>query len=588
MRSGAISIFGAIIHASSKLYRVYAPSTHAIPPIRSVPNPYGTGDPPTEVSFFSCGSRLRLLKQISPKFGRIWNGRKGHRGSNRSFVNVSQEQYKTIIANEFKLQTSAEDSNGRSLCLLNLPSNWQTTIARIQSVSSTQHLAVMVCGLKGAGKSTFCRILANALLSKTSMSSSNSTQIIQSVAFMDLDPGQPEYSPSGELSLLSLKDFHLGPPFTHPVPGSGNTVIRSHHFGHLSPKENSEYYHHCVLDLYQKYRKKMASSPLIVNYSSWIQSSGLELLTGLIKDVDLSDMIYMSSTGPEEVVDALQQAVIRRDVPLHQLTSQASQVPTRTAADLRMMSTLSYFHVGSIEAGNIRWNTSPLSDQIPLIARYGGLDSDILAVMVLGDAQNMQFLESMLEGCVVGVVVLEDDAGIPRNNAQVDHWTLRTNIQGRSPHREEAHPSIRHTKSGIPYIRAEQHTIKPLDPARSYSLGQAIIRAIDTQVKAFQLLTPIPREIILQTKQQGRKIVLVRGRLDTPTWAYAERLMLDRHVKFRIENETGEREDNATDEVKEWALRQPWASVVKRGRSGSAKVRRVRRDLRYRSQPETA
>ena len=88
VRSGAISVHGAVIHASSKLHRVYAPSTHAIPSIRPIHNPYGTGNPPVELTIISCGSRIRMLKQIGPKFGRIWNGRELRDGMKRSFINV--------------------------------------------------------------------------------------------------------------------------------------------------------------------------------------------------------------------------------------------------------------------------------------------------------------------------------------------------------------------------------------------------------------------------------------------------------------------------------------------------------------------
>ena len=93
VRSGAISILGAAIHASSQLHRVYAPSTHSIPPIRSVPNPFGTGNAPVELTIISCRSRMRMLRQIAPKFGRIWNGRQHSKSSSdfskRSFMNVS-------------------------------------------------------------------------------------------------------------------------------------------------------------------------------------------------------------------------------------------------------------------------------------------------------------------------------------------------------------------------------------------------------------------------------------------------------------------------------------------------------------------
>lgn len=96
VRKGAISLSGALLRASSKLHRVYAPTTHAIPVIRPSLDPYGSGPQMSEVTFFSCTSGLRSLKRISTSFGRIWNAPTSEaaaaetsRPFHRSFINVS-------------------------------------------------------------------------------------------------------------------------------------------------------------------------------------------------------------------------------------------------------------------------------------------------------------------------------------------------------------------------------------------------------------------------------------------------------------------------------------------------------------------
>ena len=78
--------------------------------------------------------------------------------------------------------------------------------------------------------------------------------------------------------------------------------------------------------------------------------------------------------------------------------------------------------------------------------------------------------------------------------------------------------------------------------------------------------------------------MLVRGKLDTPTWAYAEQFEYEKARRRQREKVLGEKEEFGADDVREWAEGQPWASVVDGGRSGSGKVRRVRRDIRYRGQ----
>ena len=112
VRSGAISILGAVIHASSRIHRVYAPSTHSIPPIRPLPNPFGTGNAPVELTILSCRSRMRMLRQVAPKFGRIWNGRQQSQPpfdlAKRTFMNVSNtwvlEQVFSCLLGEIYLE----------------------------------------------------------------------------------------------------------------------------------------------------------------------------------------------------------------------------------------------------------------------------------------------------------------------------------------------------------------------------------------------------------------------------------------------------------------------------------------------------
>jgi len=498
-----------------------------------------------------------------------------------------------------QLQSSADDPYKRPLRLLEPPGDWQTTIAKLVSANNTDGgVSVMVCGPKGAGKSTFCRMLANALLPKVPKTHQDGVQSqgYDTVGFLDLDPGQPEFSPPGELSLLKLKMYNLGPPFTHPTACSDNETIKAHHFGYLSPKDNTHYYYQCALDLYSHYRRT-ATSPLIINCSGWVQGSGLEVLTDLVHGLCLTGIIYLSTTGPQEVLGALEGAASRSNVPLHQLTSQLSELPTRTAADQRMMSTLSYFHMHGVEGGNIRWNAYPLTNMAPLVVPYEGPKQAILAIMVLGDEQNPEFYDSLLEGCVVGIAVIQQDPvvfGRSSKGSDDKMTAMEGQILPKQGHlfqafeqdglqTPESGPILR-TASGIPYLRAQGHSVHPLPPASSYSLGQAIVRGVDTTTKTFHLLTPIPSETFRSLHQQNCKILLVRGRLDTPIWAYTERLALGKGRRLRRERETGEKEVYGPGDLDKWAEKQPWASIVEGGRSRSGKARRIRRDIRYRSQ----
>jgi len=509
------------------------------------------------------------------------------------------------------VQNSAEDPYKRPLRLLEPPSDWLTMVSKL---IARDHIAVMVCGPKGAGKSTFCWMLANALLASVPVQQRQSgfTQLSNNVAFLDLDPGQPEYSPPGEISLHKIRSFNLGPPFTHPTYNGSNELVRAHHFGHFSPKEDPHHYYRCAVDLFSHYKKRSvdkSSCPLIVNCSGWIQGSGLELLDNFIRDLDLTDVIYMSTTGPKEVVDILTEATFAAKVNLHQVTSHASELATRTAADMRMMQTLSYFHLDEPVGDNLRWNPSPMTSQPPVVARYAGPKSDIFATMILGDGQSPDFLESILDGSIVGVVVIDEDLALElsgtkfsstinnlRINADLDYSISAGNavFDDRDSRRSTdtvqnepttEPPRLLRTPNDIPYLASLHHTTQPLRPAQSRSLGQALIRGIDPNNKTFHLSTPIPNSIIQNILKEGRqRIVLVRGNLDSPTWAYAEQFEFEKARRRRLESSLDSKDDYEPDDVRVWAEKQPWASVVDGGRTGSGKVRRVRRDIRYKGQ----
>ena len=485
---------------------------------------------------------------------------------------------------------STDDPYGRPLRVLEPPISWLMAIAQFVSYSKNAVIPkIMICGPRGAGKSTFGRMLGNALLAASSTADQEVKKDLHSnetIAFLDLDPGQPEFSPPGELSLVKLKGFNLGPSFTHPIDCRGNETISAHHFGYLSPMDNPHHFYQCALELHNQYRR-MPSCPLIVNCSGWIQGSGLDLLLDLIKGFDLSDVVYMSKTGPQEVINVLEAAAYRRDIPLHQLKSQDSVSSIRTAADLRMMSTLSYFHADSIEGGNIRWRASPLTwgGSKVLVVRYEGLDPDILGVYVLGDEQNPEFNLSILKGCIVGIVAVEQDLIKEEDVGQNEIPNGMANEAGNA----DINHSTQLIPTGVPQFRPQNHTVHSCPPTRSHSLGQGIVHGYDTNRKLLFLITPISADRMKAVKQTNHKIVLVRGKLDTPTWAYMEDSTYSKAKDLRRKRQLGNDEGHGPEYVNEGIGVQLWAELVEQRRvperlTRSGMVRKVRRDIRYRGQ----
>lgn len=73
VQRGAVSLMGAILHAGSTAHRVHAPSTHALPIIRCVPDPFSSTNRQTEIQLIAYENGFHLLRQVSTRFGGIWN-----------------------------------------------------------------------------------------------------------------------------------------------------------------------------------------------------------------------------------------------------------------------------------------------------------------------------------------------------------------------------------------------------------------------------------------------------------------------------------------------------------------------------------
>ena len=570
-----------------------------------------------------------------------------------------------MLTLSLQLKSSEDDPYKRPLHIIEPSLDWGVMMAKLLSVESPRPVAIMMCGPKSSGKSTFCRILANSMLTRISVRSQSDSALrgCDRVVFLDLDPGQPEFSPPGEISLIQLQSCNFGPPFTHPTPSflNGDQLIRAHHIGAVTPKDDPDHYLRCALDLWNHYRRMLRlypSCPLIVNCSGWIQGSGLEVLQAFIHCMDFTNIVYTSTLGPAEVVDSLVEAADRAKTPFHTLSSQPSEFTTRTAADLRIMQALSYFHLDEPEGGNLRWNASPLNETAPLCVRYAGPSQAIFGIMILGEEQDPENIMDILAGCVVGLIAIEDDSAISVNRSEDGGFDIQGSNGVRNGDEQAAegvqdpsdamdvqdnpvfhprldlpsdddddsdassvsnfqdsfrpssrksrnhfsnhpkptrkpkpssthlqHPSVSRTPDGLPYLAPNTGFSIPLDPSKSQSLGQALIRGIDTKTKTLHLITPIPQSTLQSLHEKNTKIVLVRGKLDTPIWAYREELVAAAARRRRRKDEKGEPERLTPYEVKEWAKGVPWAKVVdgREVKSRGAKVWKVRRHLRTRA-----
>ncbi|XP_063321603.1 polynucleotide 5'-hydroxyl-kinase NOL9 [Pelmatolapia mariae] len=139
---------------------------------------------------------------------------------------------------------------------------------------------ILVCGTKNVGKSTFIRVLINTLLNYTA-----------SVEYLEGDLGQTEFTPAGCLSLLTVREPLLGPPFTHQ-----QTPDHMIYYGQSSCDSDLDRYVESLKSLWCR-RSQTREAPIIINTMGWVKGFGFKLLVDMIRFFPVSHVVQLSHSG---------------------------------------------------------------------------------------------------------------------------------------------------------------------------------------------------------------------------------------------------------------------------------------------------
>ncbi|KAH9905889.1 hypothetical protein F4778DRAFT_769767 [Xylariomycetidae sp. FL2044] len=594
VKSGEITINGATLKNTKKLHSVDAPHCHALPVIRC------SEDATLEIHSSSRVEGLRNLGTLSPLFRKLWNdSREAGEG----------------VASTFQILYKSSDGPKKTVLQdLISPPEWNKELAKLLNNSKSSPMSIMITGPKSSGKSTFGKILANRLLTTSTASNHTKRRSQNGVVVLDLDPGQPEYCISGQVALVLVREPILSPSFCRPIATSGLRIVRSHTLASVSPASDPDLYLEAAMDLMTHYRNHLGSYPLIINTPGWIQGTGLDLLVSLILSLRPNEVVYMSQTGPAEAVEALQEVCVKSVFTT--LPSQATQNTLRTAAHLRFMQMMSYFHAevdrSSVET---RWNTTPLTTIPPWEVSYTGVNSGILGILCYDYQAPPELLADAINGTILAVVEVESDKAFRKlcgrtGNTGVDLNESMMDIDDAEGIESAAMASTSRLKGaityttpeGIPFIDATDGIT--LDPRYSHCIGLVLVRGIDVENGVLQLLIPIPIEKIEDINSKGGQIVLVSGKFDAPSWAYTEELYYRSGEEVREEegfedstadnsssSSSSSSESNSEDDGTEqqsfgrnadaYSTETPWIEVFhgNQKRGAGSKVWRVRRDL---------
>nr|POE48882.1 polynucleotide 5'-hydroxyl-kinase grc3 [Quercus suber] len=491
---GSVTAYGATLRPQGTIpgtnqsvpgsgkHRVFAPSITALPQI--VARHEGA-----LISISAVESTLNKLGTLSPLFRNISSG-----NSDRSF---------TI------LHTNRDDPLVRSLNLLESDKEISTLVTTLSNRSEARdRQCTVVVGAKSAGKSTFNRMLCNSIITMNP-----DTRCL----YLDIDPGQPEFGPPGQVSLVEVKAPLLGPPYSHPATTNSPYFrsLRAHTIASTSFKDDTGHYLHCVKDLIKHIsHRKLENFPLVVNSCGWVNGIGASVITDMVsllhsRSLDLVVLEPVDSA----LVQALQSGT--HSIQIHKLPRRPTRPSIRTPAELRNMQSMAYFHHAetAIDRSGPTWVDSSIDEMWPYSIAYDGANPDILVILSYGYPPDPGYLAETLDGSIVAIVkvndrVFERESSQPESQAPSDGRTAVDHIVK--------------TAEGLPYLPTEWCT--PLEPTYTECLGLALVRGIDVDHKRLLLISPTPQERMVTNENEH--IVLVRGAFDPPEWAYLESLHL--------------------------------------------------------------
>ena len=148
----------------------------------------------------------------------------------------------------------------------------------------------VVCGPKGAGKSTLARLMVNTLL-----------QHVRQVAFLDVDPGQSELTAPGLLSLSHLTAPLLGPPALRLGCSDSPEPVEQRFIGDVSPSGDPAAYTGAVDSLLTSWREAAPRVPvLVVNTMGWVRGLGLELLCSLLRGCQPTHVLSLGADQQQD------------------------------------------------------------------------------------------------------------------------------------------------------------------------------------------------------------------------------------------------------------------------------------------------
>ena len=513
-----------MLHASHRVYRVEVTETQPIPAIELLRNPFRPSDQLAEISVISLSSVKSSLVQNDPIFGYLSNI-SPLRFSPRSFcIDQLQPKFKPKQQEE-RAQPPPSHAHSRSFDLvapeLGWDLQWRSLATKLSSPGLSGPRSILVCGTEGNGKSLFSKLLANNFLSGRFTSSG--------IAFIDLDPAHPEYTPPGCVSLLHIKDLNLEPSFTHPWPigSTGNRILRCHFVDFTLQQDELRHYLECSKNLFEHWQTALLGEacPLIIKCCDWTHETRHNTSIALIGALRPSDVVVIDDQYSDKLIRVFQDGCSQTGSKLHSLSGHNMDFRLGDAsAELCDLQFHSYFHLPTTEGCIHQCYSTLLNHGRVTGLFYGGLYGDIAGFLFFGDEINNDMLHDAVKGTVFAVVAHEDmstRSQDPQSFNPIRPSSRSPEIRESNQHEARLHyhfPQytscenfyIRETKQGLPIVSSSSGFNRPLDPTTTHCLGLVIVQAIDTQTRQLTVFTPISQQTLSYYRDASIPLLLAK------------------------------------------------------------------------------
>lgn len=299
--------------------------------------------------------------------------------------------------------------------------------------NSEYDMRTLIIGGKNSGKSTLLRLLLEKFITDN-----------ESLQYLDLDPGQPEYS---DPECISIAQFDKLSCFGSNWGKLDVQLLKQFYLGVNSPQDNPTHYLRLVDQIMDFFEEQNFPGSSFVNLPGWIKGFGINILNHVLKKYKPTHVILLSpnnrlslfseldipSRFSSELRESYEPIVINlSSYHMHQQSFNIANTQDSIfgrgsnrngsfnsidynqlkiqPAQLRILRTLLSMHTIKRKEGHVEFNFTPLLMQRPLQISFGK-SQGIKGIQFYEEFSNihMDDMKISLEGTIVGLHTIKDN-----------------------------------------------------------------------------------------------------------------------------------------------------------------------------------